>query len=390
MISAFIARTRTPRTRIGRALRIGILPLMALALAACQPAPAPIQPLPMAQASIPADAGPRRVFYSGHSLLQQPLQDHVELIAKANGVDLGWDRQDRFGSLLRQRTQGDDPAAETWTGWTSGENRVGKGLDVRAALAGEIPGQAPFDTLIVTERHDILWTLLHERTALHLRRMHDARVAGKPDGTTWLYESWQSLAVEDPARWIQYESDVAGAWQCVSAEVNRSLIAEGRADRVHNLPAARALAHLVQKATSAPGVPGLVAPAGTPVARLLFQDAVHPTPATAYYLAQVTWAFVSGAPAAQPAVPEGLDPALAQSLRVVAAEAHAKLRDQALSSASAAECETALQRLCPGVWSYMADRWQAEGDSWPRARWRQFQLQRQCTEGIRDGRYKLL
>ena len=68
----------------------------------------------------------------------------------------------------------------------------------------------------------------------------------------------------------------------------------------------------------------------------------------------------------------------------------AQLRDQALSTASAAECDTALKRLCPVVWSYMAGRWQAEGDSWPRARWRQFQLNGQCLEGIRDGRYKLL
>ena len=251
---------------------------------------------------------------------------------------------------------------------------------------------APFDALVVTERHDILWAMQNEATAGHLRRMHDERVKGRAEGQTWLYESWQSLSADQIGAWAAYEEAAAGAWQCAAAEVNRSLQAEGRSDRVLSLPAARALSGLLLKATTAPGVPGLTASTTQATFDRIFKDAVHLTDAGFYYMALVTWAFVNGQPAtaaAGPSIP-GISPELAASLRQAAAEAHAQLKAQTLSEAPVEACQQRLAAICPAVWSYMATRWQAEGQNWPRARWQQFKLQRQCEAGVRDGRHRLV
>lgn len=368
-------------------------------LSACTPATPPaaldgVRAAGAVSAPPPGSAmpSPLRIFYSGHSLMDRPLPDHVEALAQAEGREVQWERQYRVGSLLRERTRGLDASSASWSGWTLGDNRQGSGLDVAAALSGRIPALPPFDVLVVTERHDILWAMQNESTAGYLRRLHDERVRGRPEGATWFYESWQSMSADRIADWARYETAAAIGWQCAAAEVNRSLQAEGRADRVQSLPAARALVRLVERATSPTGWPGVTAATPQATVERLFSDAVHLTDAGMYYMALVTWAFVNGAPATRVdlPVPKGMDPALAAGLRSAAADAHAALRDQTLSEASAEACQARLAEVCPIVWPYMAQRWQSEGRAWPQARWQQFKLQRQCEAGVRDGRHRLV
>jgi hypothetical protein len=47
-----------------------------------------------------------RIFFSGHSLLDNPMPDYVESIAKSQGKDLLWNQQNIIGSPLRVRTWG--------------------------------------------------------------------------------------------------------------------------------------------------------------------------------------------------------------------------------------------------------------------------------------------
>jgi hypothetical protein len=362
-----------------------------LALVGCGSA-GPVPPLPgvgVAPAAPVAQGQALRVFYSGHSLMDRPVPDQVEALAQADSVALAWNRQYRVGSLLRERTRGLDPASSEWTGWTVGENREGQGLDVLAALSGRDSAEMPFDVLVATERHDIVWAMTHEASAAYLRRLHDARVLGRPQGATWLYESWQSFDPSQVVAWAGYERAVGGAWQCVAAEVNRSLQQEGRSDRVWSLPAARALVILVEAALSPAGVPGIsTGETATTLARV-FSDNVHLTELGKHYMALVTWAFVSGRPAAMPWRPESVTPEQSDSLRAVAARAHEALRGQTLAQASEADCTAHLQAVCPAYWAYIEDRQRAGGrpawSAWldrAKQEWR-------CDRAIADGRHQV-
>jgi hypothetical protein len=349
----------------------------------------PLPDVSAAPVATPASA-PLRVFYSGHSLMDRPMPDHVERIAQSEGRPVTWDRQYHVGSLLRQRTRGSDPAAATWTGWTLGENRDGSGLDVAAALEGRLPNVEPFEVLVTTERHDILWAMTNEGSAAYLRSLHDARVRGRPDGATWLYEGWQSLEPARVSDWIAYERASATAWQCVASEVNRTLEAAGRADRVWSLPASRALVMLVERALASPGLPGISGPDAAATLSAVFSDDVHLTPLGHYYIALVTWAFISGTPAqAGHWRPETVTEQQADSLRAVARDAHRALVSQTLATASAQACTAQLKAVCPTYWRYIETRWLAQRQSWPKARLQRLRNEWACRGDLDEGRHRI-
>lgn len=362
-----------------------------LALAGCDRS-APVPPLggvgaaPVAAASAGQSV---RLFYSGHSLMDRPLPDQVEALARADGITLGWDRQYRIGSLMRERTRGADPAAADWTGWMQGENREGQGLDVLATLTGQNPSVAPFDVLVTTERHDILWALTHESSAAYLRALHDARVRGRPQGATWFYEGWQSFGPGQVRAWAAYERAAAGAWQCVAAEVNRSLEQAGRPDRVWSLPASRALVDLVDAALSERGLPGITAETETATLARLFRDEVHLTDLGLHYMALVTWAFVADRPLAGPWRPDTVTEEQSASLRRVASQAHAALRGQTLVESAPADCQAQLTALCPVYWGYMEERQLAGGRSALGAAWDRAKQQWRCERALGAGRHRL-
>lgn len=233
-----------------------------------------------------------RILYSGHSLMDNPLPDHVETIATGRGADLRWNQQNAIGSPLRVRTKGNDPNGSAWPGYSTGKNREGSGMNIPAELLAPQtlgPGDR-YDTLVVTERHDLLGCLRWENTVGYARHYHDRLVAGNAAARTYLYHSWLTMNVSDPAPWVDYEKKALYAWECVASKVNDTLAVNGQPRRVATLPAGGALVALVERLT-ADTVPGIT---GTQAQRLgaVFTDGVHLTALGSYFVGAVTYASV--------------------------------------------------------------------------------------------------
>jgi hypothetical protein len=225
-------------------------------------------------------APPQRLFYSGHSLLDEPLPRDVGAIAASLGLPLQWQRHTPSGSSIRDRL---------------------------ASGAAARPGPG-FDTLLVTEQHTLIGNLVWNDSARQLRRLHDDFIAANPQGRTWLYASWLNIDDKaDPKRWIAYEREASPVWQCVAARIDAALAAEGRADRIAFVPAAVLLAALVERAARGE-VPGVTVSA-------LFSDDVHLTPLGSYFMSLVVFASLFERSPMGAAVPEGIDAAAARTLQ---------------------------------------------------------------------------
>lgn len=230
---------------------------------------------PVSAASDP----PRRIFFSGHSLLDEPLPRDVAAIASSLGLALAQvDRHTPFGSSIRDRLA-TGPAA--------------------------LPG-AGIDTLVVTEQHTLIGNLVWNDSARQLRRLHDTFIAANPQGRTWLYASWLTVG-PDLARWIAYERAASPVWQCLAARLNVDLAAEGRGDRLRFLPAGALLASLAERAQRGE-VPGVT------VAQL-FRDDVHLSPLGSYFMSLVVFATLFERSPAGAAAPADVDPAVARTLQ---------------------------------------------------------------------------
>lgn len=222
-----------------------------------------------------------RLFVSGHSLTDRPIPDDLAQIAASLGRTVEWNRQHVAGSTIMQRAQG------LATGGAAGVDRDGRPVDVARTFGGDADGR-PYDVLLITEQHALLSALLWNDTVGQLARFHDAFIASNPHGATFFFEPWMSLDDRsDPSVWIAYEKAAAPVWRCVVAGVNRSLAELGRPDRVATIPAALALAELVEAAPQG-GFPG--ARTQAEAVELLIADDVHPTRLGAYFIALVTYA----------------------------------------------------------------------------------------------------
>ncbi|MDI1477306.1 hypothetical protein [Polyangium sp. y55x31] len=244
-----------------------------------------------------------RMFLSGHSLTDNPLPDHVLTIAQSLGKDFNFNEQIGIGSPIRVRTKGGSFDAPGWPGYSTGKNRDGSDMNVIEELLSPKtlgPGEL-YDTLVITERHDILGTIWWEDTFGFLRHYHDRLIDGNPAGHTLFYHSWLDVDKNAPATWIGHEKNALYAWECVATKVNLSLAAEGRTDRVEALPAGAALVALVERILN-DEVAGIT---GTTEQKLdmIFSDNVHMTPLGAYYLALVTYASIFRASPVGAAVP---------------------------------------------------------------------------------------
>lgn len=283
---------------------------MTMALAAAAPAlPAPLERRDSAN-----------VFWSGHSLMDEPLPGWVARIAASLGTPLRWNRQYIVGSSIEQRTNGREQPPGTWAGYRQGVNREGEGLDVPAELrSGATIGGARYDTLVITEQHALLQSLALNDPVRHLRHFHERLIAANPSGRTLFYEPWISLVDKgDPGRWVAYERAAGPLWQCLGTRVNASLALEGRADRIEPLPAGMVLAALVERATQAPGVPGVTRGSVRETVDALIADEVHLTPLGFYFLALVSYGAIAGRPAEGAWAPQGVSPAQARSLQALA------------------------------------------------------------------------
>lgn len=284
------------------------------------------------------------LIFSGHSLLDHPIPDVVAAIADAKGRGNDWERHNIPGSPMRVRTFGS--GGGEWTGYQEGSNRDGVGLDIVAELASpaRLASGEHYDTLVITERHDPLDTLVWENSVGYLRDYHDQLAEHAPSRTLF-WQSWPDIDKNDPARWISYVREEVAVWECIAAKVNASLVSEGREARVVVAPGALVYARIVEAALAGE-VAGL---AGSARARLdaLFSDNVHPTALASYALGAAAYAAVYGESPEGAAVADTGSPATIADLERIAWEVVSNYPAATRSVRDLTACRTtAIPALC--------------------------------------------
>jgi hypothetical protein len=270
--------------------------------------------LPMSATAL----APQRLFYSGHSLLDDPLPGDVAGIAASLGTPLQtWRKHTPAGSSIR--------------------DRLAKSIEAR-------PGPG-FDTLLVTEQHTLVGNLVWNDSARELRRLHDDFIAANPQGRTWFYASWLNRGA-DTQRWIAYERAASPVWQCLTTQLNADLAAAGRDERIAFLPAAVLLAGLVERAQRGE-LPGVG------VAQL-FSDDVHLSALGSYFMSLVVFATLFDRSPVGAAAPSALDAAAARALQEAAWALVQQERAQR-EVLSAADCRRRTQDFVAPYAAYVRD-----------------------------------
>jgi hypothetical protein len=312
-----------------------------------------------------------RAFFSGHSLLDNPLPDWIESIATSKGDTLEWDEQIVIGSPIRIRTKGEDPESADFTGYQLGKDKNGGSIDVLSELAQptELGAGGKYERLVITERNDLLGTIRYENTVGNLRDYEDRLFSQNPAAGTSLYACWPDIGEQDPNMWIAYTRNELFVWECVATKINQSLQQEGRSDRVEVLPGGVALARLVELALAGE-VPGI---SGTPEERLgaIFADEVHLQPLGVYLLASTHYASLFGKSPVGAASPAGVNAEAVPTLQSIAWDTMTEYRARAARAPSLADCRTRIaNELCPAYYRFrgnpdavdQCDVW-AEADS---------------------------
>jgi len=305
-----------------------------------------------------------RLFISGHSLTDQPIPNQLSAIARSLGTPLEWNRQYVVGSSIAKRTRGNDPRNVTWSGYRTGSNRSGEGLDVVSELlTPKTIAGGKYDTLLITEQHGLLDTLLWNDTVRHLRHYHDRLIDGNPYAKTYFYESWISLDNKnDPRRWIAYERAASPIWQCIATRINISLDTEGRSDRITSLPAGAALADLIDDAIGLQGVPGITLGSVRETVDSIIADNVHLTELGSYYIALVSYAVTFGRSPEGAWHPIGLNDAQIKSLQRKAWDFVSKYA-RTNTPLSLNECLIELKSSFIGTyWGYVRDTYWLPGE----------------------------
>jgi hypothetical protein len=298
--------------------------------------------------------GRARVFISGHNLLDNPVPDGFAAMATSLGHNVAYNYQIIEGSPIRMRTKGDF-GAMGWPGYSRGRNRMGSNMNVIDELKTPrtIGMGERYDTLVVTDRQDILEVLLWEDTVGFLRHFHDRLIDGNPMGRTFLHQAWIFIDRADPAPWIDNEKKSLVAWECAASKVNLTLMAEGRPDRVQTLPAAAAVADLLEKMIAGQ-VRGVT---GTPAAKaaLLFRNDIDLTPLGIYYVAAVHHAAILGRSPVGARRPDALNADTVADLQRIAWEFITAYNARPnTSSRSMDECRTHIaQNVCTPFWRLM-------------------------------------
>jgi hypothetical protein len=248
------------------------------------PAPAPSAPS--------TAAGTGAVFFSGHSLMDNPMPDDAAAIAASMGRATLWNQQNVLGAPIRVRTRGMSYDDASFAGYRQGKNREGANMDVVGELrAPKTVSGLRYDAMVLTERHDIASAVQYEDTVRYARHFHERLVEGNASASTYLYHSWLDVDKSNPAVWVAYERAAAPVWQCVASRINTSLAHEGRGDRIHYLPAGLALTNLVERATQG-YVDGVTGNSVPETMNRIFQDNVHLTRLGTYFMSLVTYASV--------------------------------------------------------------------------------------------------
>jgi hypothetical protein len=270
-----------------------------------------------------------RVFLSGHSLLDSPIDEFVADIASRKGDNYNYNLQNIVGSPIRIRTRNNGTSDNDWSGYSLGKNRNGQGMNVIAELANPatLGANEDYDTLVITERNDLILTLQWESTTSLLRHYHDRLRTGNPNGITMLYHAWQALNKDNPTAWIAFEKSISPVWECAAAKVNLTLQSNNLPQNVLNIPASRALVELVERAIAG-NVPGIT---GSTRAKLdvIFADDVHLSRLGAYFAASVIYSAVFRKTPEGAQIPSGLPQNTAQYMQTLAWQQIQSYYDQA-------------------------------------------------------------
>ena len=290
---------------------------VAQAPAAAPPLPRPNPAAPVATWGTPKERV--RFFVSGHSLTDDPFAENVEAIALSLGGPLAarYNQQIVIGSPIGARTG--MPAS--LDRYATGKNRKWtNNMDVLRELStGNTIGGDRYDTLVITENHNLLDMMQWEKSVRQLRHYHDRLIEAQPAARTFLYSSWWDIDKKQPQTWVDAERVVGKAWQCVGSRINRSLQHEGRADRITPLPASLALVELVDQVLK--GRLPEIAAAGAPDAlNRIFTDNVHLTPLGSYFMSLVTYAAIFERSPVGGFRPAGVSEAQARVLQALAWE----------------------------------------------------------------------
>lgn len=329
-----------------------------------------------------------QIFFTGHSLIDNPLPDWVELIARSQGKSTAWEEQIVIGSPLRARTRGDDAESRGWAGYRNGKNRNGEGMDVIAELRNptHVRTGRPYDTLVVAENHGSLGSIIWENAIGYLRHFHDRLLEANPKGRTLYVHTWLGVDKDDPAPWLEHETNASIVWQCVAEKVKLTLQAEDRPANLSVVPAGSALVELVKRTLDGE----VAALTGSPRKKLdrIFRDDVHLTDAGIYFVAAVHYAAIynqspEGA-AAPPTVPRDLARELQKIAWVVTRDF---LKRESAHPPSMEECRRVIvEKVCRSYWthareldevgrcqSYFAETHPKPGDNpfvWPDPNWK--------------------
>ncbi len=313
-----------------------------------------VSPASLARAAEPKSL---RFFISGHSLTDNPFGDYLAELARGHGYDVTWNQQIILGSPIIRRSLGDPAKGSIWSGYRSGKDRQGReGIDVLQELK-EPAGGASYSTLILTESHKTAATLRWNDTVRYARHFHERFIDGNPNGTTFLFEPWESI--KDKANlgpWVSLERKASRVWGCVSRRINMSLDREGRPDRIKPLPAASALVSLIEQATAGKIIE-LKRATTRETLDLILTDDVHLTKLGFYYIAAVTFVTVTGEDPREGWAPPDIPASLARSLRELAWRFHQE-RASFEQSPDLAACRAFMtSSFCPDWNAYVPGKW---------------------------------
>jgi hypothetical protein len=283
-----------------------------------------------------------RIMISGHSLTDNPLADYMSQIAQSKNTPMWWNEQIIFGSPLRVRTRGDNLFDNAFSGYSTGKNRNGTGLNIASELANpQTLGSERYDTLILAERYDLATVLMSEDTVRYARHFHERLIAGNAQAASYLYHPWLEVNKDAPGDWIKYERAAAPAWQCVAERVNVSLANSNRTDRMTYLPAGLALTDLVEQALQG-SVAGLSGGSVRQIMDQFFADDVHLTTRGMYYMALVSYASIYRRSPAGAWAPDELDAQQARALQNAAWQSVSKYYSNA-GTPSMNQCQATMQ-----------------------------------------------
>ncbi|MFM9849110.1 MAG: hypothetical protein ACKVP3_18345, partial [Hyphomicrobiaceae bacterium] len=298
-----------------------------------------------------------KFFVSGHSLTDDPFADYIVAIGQSQSLKMSYEEQIVIGSPLRWRTLGDTDKDPPWSGYGYGNNKGGRtGLDVRTAFAQS--KSDPFDVLIVTEGHHSVSELVWNDTPRYLRHFHEHFIRQNPSGRTFFFEPWEGISDKaNPQPWIALEQQGTRVWRCMANRINASLAHEGRRDRIHSIPAGAALAMLID-ASLRGDVSVLKADTQAATVNLFFSDDVHLAPLGRYYLALLSYVWMTGNEVNGAWRPNGISEAQAEAVQKFAFSYYQSVQNDAGKDLDLSGCRKLMTGGFCDAWNaYVPGKW---------------------------------